>query len=170
MSKKEIKKVIKRSINEAWGELERRNSSPKSMSAEAQEWLGDDKFRQEAYGFLQDWFEKAFQSEFEKLTEERSNQITELKALLKKEQKNYGKYQMDVQLLKESNKRVEKKISKLEEHDKEIRNLFVRIVGMTGLILPGDSFKKGCKNLKKYVENHVVDKKCQPQNNTIMML
>lgn len=156
MKKSEMAYLVSEVTKGVLKELNGKNQSPLSDEAEAV--LKDDKIRQEVFGRVKEWVESELSAQMQKSKSEASEQIKDMKKLIKTTKNDFDKYQVDIKWLKQRVKDLEKTVSELEKHDKQEKQIFTRLAVGGGLASPGASFKEVRKGYKKYASKN----RCAP--------
>ena len=156
MSKKMKKSEMAYLVSEVTkGVLKEMNGRPQSpLSDEAKEALADDKIREEVFGRVKDWVKAELWKQLEEVSEKISKQIEEMKNMNKTSEKAFDKYQVDIKWLKQRVKDLEKKVSELDKHDKQEKQVLTRLAVGGGLVSPGASFREVRKGYKKYASKN----------------
>lgn len=152
MKRKEIEKLVGAVTKGVMKEMNGRKRY--SLSDEAKEVLADDKIREEIFCRVQEWVEEELKRQMEESMSKASEQIEDMKQLLKAAKKSFDKYQVDIKWLKQRVKDLEKKESELEKHGKQEKQILTRLAVGRGLVSPGASFREVRKGYKKYASKN----------------
>lgn len=166
LNQEELKKIVEQVIMD----LSKTNSS----SEKAKEFIGNDKFRQEAYGVLKDLMGETMQQEITKIREENKKDIEACLKVCKNMDNRFYRLENKVHNLKRDIRDLKKEtkyyIDNLEEGieyeicqiQKQVDSLklstkylkqFIQALGETlGVVNAGASFKKTVKKFKKFCQ------------------